>query len=159
MKRSKNTFTSNKFYFRFIKNSFLIVALILFFIAVIGFFWPNLVIINDESVSTSGITVITCIGVLSLLLFFALKDKFAYAVIDPSKVIVISSKKRGRYSWSEVKIKQIQFLYPPLYKITLPDEKQLFFNSENKYVSFSFGLVIDLSEMGRLIKQKTSSPN
>ncbi len=159
MRRNKNTFASNKFYFRFIRNSFLIISLTFFFVAVVGLILPDLVVINDESISTSGVTVITCLGALSLLLFFALKDKFAYAVIDSSKVIVISSKKRGGYSWSEVRIKQIPFLYPPLYKIILPDEKTLFFNTENKYVSFSFGLVIDLSDMGKLIKQKTSSPN
>lgn len=154
MRRSRNTFASNKFYFRFIRNGFLIVSLTFFLVAAVGLTLPDLVVINDESISNQGIIVIACLGAISLCLFFILRNKFAYVVVDSSRVTVISPAKRGRFDWSEITIKQIPFVFPPLYKITMPDETTLFFNTENKYISFSFGAVLDLSEMGKLIKSK-----
>src|SRR5260221_291290 len=153
MKRT-NSFASNKFYFRFIRNAFLTVSLVLFLVAGLGVIFPDLVIINGESISIDGLITICCLGFLSLVLFILSRNKFAYAIIDSSSITIISPKKRGKFSWPEVTVRQVQFIFPPLYKITTPDQKTFFFNTENKYILFSFGVVIDISQMGELIKKK-----
>jgi hypothetical protein len=51
-------------------------------------------------------------------------------------------------------ISQIQFVYPPLYKIKIKDSDSiLWFNTEAKYFNIA-GFVTDISDMGELIKKK-----
>ena len=49
---------------------------------------------------------------------------------------------------------QFQFVFPPLYKLTIKDnEKTVWFNTEPNYTSIG-GYSTDNSEMGNLIKKK-----
>jgi hypothetical protein len=157
MKPIKKSLASNKFYYRFFRATFLIVALTLFLVAALGVLFPELVIVNDETVTSNGIIVIVCLAVVFLILYFLIRNKFAYVILTGKNVFLINPIKRGRYTWEEVGIKQVPFIFPPLYKITLPDQTTFLFNTENKYVFFSVGIVLDLSEMGELIKSKIKS--
>ncbi len=73
---------------------------------------------------------------------------------DRCTLLVINSTTKERLTWHDVQIQQIPFVFPPLYTITLPSGSTYWFNTENKYTFFSFGPVVDLSGMGRLIRQK-----
>ncbi len=157
MRQSKRSFASNKFYYRFFRSTFLIVGATLTLVALLGIAFPELVIINNEQVTINGVIIISCLAAVFLILHLLIRNRFAYAVLTQNTIILINPKKRIRCSWNQVVIKQLPFIFPPLYKITLPDGTNFLFNTGNKYLFISVGIIIDLSEMGEFIKLKTKS--
>ncbi|EIM72286.1 hypothetical protein A3SI_19912 [Nitritalea halalkaliphila LW7] len=68
-----------------------------------------------------------------------------------------SSKINRKLDWEEVRsIKLIPFIFPPLYKVSLNND-YFFFNTDDKYLFLSFGVIKDLSEMGQFITKKAKN--
>ncbi len=152
------SYYSNKFYYRLFRNVFLFVALVLLFSGTVGFFFPELVQVNDTSITMTGVIILYVLSCFSLLFHLLLKDKFVYVRVCSDGILVINSKIKKSYRWHEVDIKQIPFVFPPLYKLkTLGQESTLLFNTENKYILVSIGLVKDISQMGEFIRLRTKS--
>lgn len=150
-------YESNRAYFHIFKYSFLYISLILFSAAFTGYFWPNLVSINNSDISVTGTAVLLFLAIASLILFFIVKDRFAYIKVNSKVIHVTSSKINRKLDWEEVRsIKLIPFIFPPLYKVSLNNDYFLF-NTDDKYLFLSFGMIKDLSEMGQFITKKAKN--
>jgi len=148
---------SNRTYHYLFKYIFLIVGLLIMFVPVISFVFPDSVEINGETGSTDFITTIIMglLGLLSVLVFFIIKDKFAIVELKNQTIIIKQNGEEKTVNWLDVaSVSQIQFIQPPLYKLrTKNSEETVWFNTEPKYVSLN-GFTSDLSEMGELITKK-----
>lgn len=150
-------YESNRAYFHIFKYLFLYISLILFSAAFIGYFWPNLVSINNSDISVSETLVLMFLAIVSLILFFIVKDRFAYIKVNSNLIHMTSSKINRKLDWEEVKsLKLIPFIFPPLYKVSLKND-YFFFNTDDKYIFVSFGVIKDLSEMGKFIAKRAKN--
>jgi hypothetical protein len=126
-------------------------------IPVISFVFPNSVEINGETGSTDSFTTIIMglIGLILVLVFFVIKDKFAIVELRNQTITIKQNGEERTLNWLDVvSVSQIQFIQPPLYKLKTKDsEETIWFNTEPKFVSIN-GFTSDLSEMGDLIAKK-----
>lgn len=148
---------SNRLYHYLFKYVFLIAGLSIMIIPVISFVFPDNVEINGETGSTDSITtfIMGLIGLLLVLVFFVIKDKFAIVELRNQTITIKQNGEERTLNWLEVdSVSQIQFIQPPLYKLkTKESEETIWFNTEPKFVSIN-GFTSDLSEMGDLIAKK-----
>jgi len=150
-------YESNRTYFHIFKYLFFYIFLTLLAIALLGYFWPNLVSINNSDISVTGTVVLLFLSIISLIAFLAIKDRFAHIKVNKKMIYVTSSKINKKFDWEEVKsIKLVPFIFPPLYKVSLKND-YFIFNTDNKYLFISFGVIKDLSEMGKFITKKAKN--
>lgn len=150
-------YESNRAYFHIFKYLFLYIFLILLSIALLGYFWPNLVSINNSDISVTATAVLLFLSIASLIVFLAIKDRFAHIKVNNKMIHVTSSKINKKFDWEEVKsINLVPFIFPPLYKVSLNND-YFFFNTDDKYLFLSFGMIKDLSEMGEFITKKAKN--
>jgi len=126
-------------------------------VPVISFVFPDSVEINGETGSTDSVTTVIMglIGLLLVLVFFVIKDKFAIVELRNQTITIKHNGEERTLNWLAVdSVSQIQFIQPPLYKLKTKDsEETIWFNTEPKFVSVN-GFTSDLSEMGDLITKK-----
>jgi hypothetical protein len=148
---------SNRTYHLLFKYVFLVVGLLLMIVSVISFVFPDSVEINGETGSTDSITTIIMglLGLIAILIFFAIKDKFAIVELKNQTITIKQNGEERTMNWLDVvSVSQIQFIQPPLYKLKTKDsDETIWFNTEPKYVSVN-EFTSDLSEMGELITKK-----
>ena len=123
----------------------------------LSFVFPDSVEINGETGSTDFTTtiVMALLGLLAILVFFVIKDKFAIVEIKNQTITIKQNGEERTVNWLDVvSVSQIQFIQPPLYKLKTKDsDETIWFNTEPHYVSIN-GFTSDLSEMGELITKK-----
>ena len=150
---------SNRFYYRLFKYGFLLLGIILLLTAVGSLIKLESITINGEhgTVDIYTTIVLFSLGILLILLFLLLKDKFVLVHLTNQTLKITHKRQETTCNWFEVEhLTQVQFIIPPLYKIKLKySNRSLLFNTDAKYFSFS-GFVRDLSEMGTLIRNKKS---
>ena len=126
-------------------------------VPVISFIFPDSVEINGETGSTDITTTIIMglIGLLAILIFFVIKDKFAIVELKNQTITIKQNGEERTVNWLDVvSVSQIQFIQPPLYRLQTKDsDETICFNTEPRYVSIN-GFTSDLSEMGELITKK-----
>ena len=126
-------------------------------VPLISFVLPESVEINGDTGSTELMTsiIFVFLGLVAILIFFAIKDKFAIVELKNQTVTIKQNGDERTVNWLDVvSISQIQFVQPPLYKLKIKDsEETIWFNTEPKYISIN-GFTSDISEMGDLIKKK-----
>jgi hypothetical protein len=126
-------------------------------VPVISFVFPDSVEINGETGSTDSFTTIIMglIGLILVLVFFVIKDKFAIVELRNQTITIKQNGEERTLNWLDVdSVLQIQFIQPPLYKLKTKDsEETIWFNTEPKFVSVN-GFTSGLSEMGDLITKK-----
>lgn len=148
---------SNKTYHYLFRYVFLIVGLLIMVVPVISFVFPDSVEINGETGSADFTTTIIMglLGLLSILVFFAIKDKFAIVELKNQTITIKQNGEERTVNWLDVvSVSQIQFIQPPLYKLRTKDtDETIWFNTEPQYISIN-GFTSDLSEMGDLITRK-----
>jgi hypothetical protein len=148
---------SNKKYHFAFKFAFLIFGLLTWTIPIFSWIAPNHTEINGENGSIDFVTtVILClIGLIFILLFFAVKDKFAIVEIGNQDVKIIIGYEVKSVGWFDIdSLKQIQFVFPPLYSLKIKDsDETIWFTTEARFISIN-GFIIDNSEMGELITKK-----
>lgn len=122
-----------------------------------SWFFPELFWVNGEKMEQSIVTTLVfgMIGIVSFLIFIAIKDKFVIVKLGGQNVTIKNGENERKINWMEVEsLSLIQFVYPPLYKLKVKgDEKVYWFNTENEFIKAS-GFVKDLSDMGDLIQKK-----
>jgi hypothetical protein len=148
---------SNKKYHFAFKFAFLIVGLLTWTVPIFSWMAPTQVEISGEIGSTDFVTtiIIGLIGLVFILLFFAVKDKFAIVELGNQNVKIINGGEEKSVGWFDIdSLKQIQFVSPPLYSLKIKDSDEIiWFNTEARFISIS-GFTIDTSDMGELIKKK-----
>jgi len=148
---------SNKKYHFVFKFAFLIVGLLTWTIPIFSWIAPNYTEISGEIGSTDFVTsaIIGLIGLVFILLFFAVKDKFAIVELGNQNVKIINGDEEKSVGWFDIdSLKQIQFVFPPLYSLKIKDsDETIWFNTEARFISIN-GFTIDTSDMGELIKKK-----
>jgi hypothetical protein len=149
---------SNSNYHLFFKYVLLLVGLLLISIPVIWYVFPEQVEINGEvgaSQPLAAIVIMELLGVLSIIVFFLVKDKFAIVELSNQTITIRKEGEERTVNWVDVDfITQIQFVQPPLYKLRIRGEEEtIWFNTHPIYVSVG-GFTSDLSEMGSFIKKK-----
>lgn len=148
---------SNRPYHYLFKYLFLVAGLLVMIVPVISFVFPDSVEINGETGSTDSFTTIIMglIGLILVLVFLAIKDKFAIVELRNQTIKIKQNGEERTLNWLDVdSVSQIQFIQPPLYKLKTKDsDETIWFNTEPKFVSIN-GFTSDLSEMGDLITKK-----
>jgi hypothetical protein len=148
---------SNRTYHYLFKYVFLFVGLLIMIVPVISYFFPDSVEINGETGTTDLTTtaIFGLLGLIAILIFFAIKDKFAIVELKNQTIIIKQNGEERAVNWLDVtSVSQIQFVQPPLYKLKTKDnDETIWFNTEPRFVSVN-GFTSDLSEMGDLIKKK-----
>ena len=148
---------SNKTYHYLFKYAFLFVGLLIMIVPIISFVFPDSVEINGETGSTNFTTtmIFVLLGLIALLIFFIIKDKFAIVELKNQTITIKQNGDERIVSWLDVvSVSQIQFVQPPLYKLRTKDnDDTIWFNTEPRYISVN-GFTSDLSEMGDLITRK-----
>jgi hypothetical protein len=126
-------------------------------VPVLSYLFPDSVEINGETGSVDLISTVIfgLFGLIAILVCFAIKDKFAIVELKNQTLIIRQNGVEMIVNWLDVtSISQIQFVQPPLYKLTTKgNDESIWFNTEPKFISIN-GFTSDLSEMGELIKKK-----
>jgi hypothetical protein len=148
---------SNRIYHYFFKHVFLLVGLLIMIVPPISFIFPDSVEINGETGSVDSFTTIIMelIGLIAVVVFFVIKDKFAIVELKNQTITIKQNGEERTVNWLDVvSVSQIQFIQPPLYKLKTKDSVEtIWFNTEPKFISVN-GFTSDLSKMGELIKKK-----
>jgi hypothetical protein len=99
--------------------------------------------------------IIGLIGFVFILLFVAIKDKFAMVELENQTIKITNNEEEKSVEWYDIdSLKQMQFIFPPLYSLKIKDsDETIWFNTEARYISIN-GFTIDTSNMGELIKKK-----
>jgi hypothetical protein len=107
------------------------------------------------SVDLYSVALSFLIGCALFIFFLLLKDKFVILELTGQKIKIKKGKTTIETSWIDVEsISQIQFVQPPIYRLTLKNmDGYILFNTNAFYASFN-GFTTDLSDMGSLIKKK-----
>jgi len=124
-------------------------------VPLISFAFPEAVQLNGETGAMSPLTFIVfgIIGVILIVLFFSIKDKFAVVEIGNQIITIKHNGDVKTFQWLEIEsISQFQFIFPPLYSLKIKDQT-IWFNTEPKFISVG-GYTTDNSEMGNLIRKK-----
>jgi hypothetical protein len=126
-------------------------------VSIISWIAPELITMNGEKGSKDIVTslILGLFGILLMLIFLLLKDRFAILEIGNQKIKINHKGQEKVIDWLEVaEVDQMQGVYPPLYKIKTKEfDRTLWFNTEVKYLSIC-GSFKDKSEMGDLIQKK-----
>lgn len=148
---------SNKFYHYVFKFSFLAIAVIVGIVTIQSWLYPESVTVNGEPGTRDPFEslIFSLISVAAFLIFLLLKDKFAIVKLGGQNITIQNKRQHKHLPWQDVEeIKQIGFIYPPLYKLKTKDSPESYwFNTEPTYLNVG-GFVTDLSDMGQLIKKK-----
>ena len=148
---------SNNLYHKTLRYLFLGLGIIMLITSTLSWFFPELFWVNGEKMEQSIVTTLVfgMIGIVSFLIFIAIKDKFVIVKLGGQNVTIKNGENERKINWMEVEsLSLIQFVYPPLYKLKVKgDEKVYWFNTENEFIKAS-GFVKDLSDMGDLIQKK-----
>jgi len=148
---------SNKKYHFAFKFAFLILGFLTWTILIFSWIAPTQIEINGEIGPTDFLTtvIIVLIGLVFILLFFAIKDKFAIVELGNQNVRIKIGDEEKLVGWYDIdSLKQIQFVSPPLYSLKIKhSDETIWFNTEARFISIS-GFTIDTSAMGELIKKK-----
>jgi hypothetical protein len=121
-------------------------------VPLISFAFPEAVQLNGETGAMSPLEFIVSgiIGVILIVLFFLIKDKFAVVEIGNQTITIKHNGDVKTFQWLEIEsISQFQFIFPPLYSLKIKDQT-IWFNTEPKFISVGG----DTSEMGNLIRKK-----
>jgi len=153
---NNSTYSSDKLYYQVFRYSFLFIAFVIFLVGLLGFFAPHLVSFNKNYISIDQAMVMMSISIIPLIIFLLIHSKFVTITIDENSIIIDNYNKKCK--WNEVTINQIPFVFPPLYKLKVNEQKGFYlFNTENKYLWVSIGIIKDISSMGNLIKKTKSN--
>lgn len=93
-------------------------------------------------------------GMILILLFFIIHDKFKRVAIGKNKIIVIDGARNLRFAWPEVKSLTIIPFFN-VYKLKLKGKRDFiyFFPSDN--IDPAFGLLAkDTSKMGNIVEKR-----
>ncbi|WP_192347369.1 hypothetical protein [Algoriphagus sp. Y33] len=146
---------SNKTYHLLFKYGLLGIGLLVIFVPLLSFVFPSAVELNGEAGVMSPITtsVFGIIGVILIVLFFSIKEKFAVVEVGNQTITIKQNGEEKIFEWLAIdSISQFHFIFPPLYSLKIKD-KTVWFNTEPKYTSVG-GYTTDHSEMGNLIRKK-----
>lgn len=120
---------------------------------IIGYFAPYLISYNKSDISINQAMNMILISIIPLILFFLMQSRFVSVTVDNDHIKIDNYNEM--YKWSEVTISQISFIFPPLYKLRIDNKKGFqLFNTDNKYLWVSVGIIKDVSSMGEFIKKK-----
>ena len=148
---------SNKKYHFVFKFVFLFVGLLTWTIPIFSWIAPKYAKINGEIGSVDFVTtvIIGLVGLVFILLFFTIKDKFAIVELGNQNIKITNGNEEKSVEWLDIEsLKQIQFVFPPLYSLKIKDsDETIWFNTEVRYISIN-GFTIDTSDMGELINKK-----
>lgn len=126
-------------------------------VIILSWLHPASVNVNGESgaIDPFELLVLSSISLATFLIFLLVKDKFAIVKLGGQNVTIKHQGQQRQVSWQDVEqVKQIGFIFPPLYKLKLKDlSESYWFNTEPIYLNVS-GFVTDMSDMGQLIKKK-----
>src|SRR6218665_1413944 len=148
---------SSKIYYYAFKYVLILVGAVLAMMSVISWIAPQKLIVNNQP-GTQDITTTAVLGllaILAILIFVLIKDRFAIVELGNQNIKIKTGTDIKTVSWLDVeKIDLIQFVYPPLYSLTIKDSNEaIWFNTLPQYFSIN-GFILDNSEMGDLIKKK-----
>jgi hypothetical protein len=119
---------------------------------IVGFFFPKMIIVNNEHISIDQCLNFILASTVPAAIFFLLKDKFRIVTLNQIEIRI--SEVDVLLNWNEVEIRKIPLIIPPLYKIrVLESGKYYLFNTEPEYIWTTFGIVVDISSMGSLIRK------
>lgn len=141
--------SSKKYYFVF-KYLFLALSCIMFIIYIL--ISQAIIEFNKEDVILYEAIVIF-VFLLSLILYYLLKDKFSIVELSNEKVLIKKAGRTKTYNWEEIRsIKHLQFITPPLYKLELKNTKSfVLFSTGANYISVN-GVIKDLSPVKDYLK-------
>jgi hypothetical protein len=148
---------SNRIYYYFFKYVFLVAGLLIAAVPTISFVFEGRIEINGEvgSIDWTTAVIMLLLGLIAVLVFFLIKDKFAIVVLENQTITIKQNGEERTIDWLDVmSVSQFQFVQPPLYALKTKDSDQtIWFNTEPKYISIN-GLTSDISAMGKLITKK-----
>lgn len=146
-------YSSNKLYNQFFRYLFLFISIVILLVGMIGYFAPHLVSFNQKEITSSQAINMMLISIMPLTPFFLIQHKVVSITVDKDYLSIDGRKEK--HKWNEVVINQIHFVFPPLYKLKINDRKGFFlFNTDNKFLWVSIGIIKDLSPMGEFLKKK-----
>lgn len=150
---------SNRTYTIVFKYSFFGLTMMSISFGLLSYFIPNMVTINGQKrqLDETDLLISLIVGLISLVIFFAIKHKFAQVDLAGNKVTIDNSYEIIEVSWTDVEfVKRIPFIKPPLYRIKVKNmNKTYLFTTQPKF--FRVGnSVVDTSEMGNRISKMKS---
>lgn len=145
---------SNKAYTYMLKYSLLVLAVFLISMGLIGYNFPDVITINNETrkLTESEMLTMVTIGLIFLLLFFVLYNRFVMVDLGGNKVTINDFHQEIESKWIDVKfISKVPFVKPPLYRIKLKGtNKTYLFTTQPNF--FRIGnSSLDTSDMGHRI--------
>jgi len=149
---------SNRAYTLIFKYSFFGISIMSISFGILGYLIPNMVKINGQrgQLDETELLIFLIIGLISLVIFFAIKHKFVLVDLAGNKITIIKNHERIEAKWTDVKfVKKIPSIKPPLYRIKLKniDKTYLFTTQPNFKIIRIVGTIFDDSEMGNRISK------
>src|SRR5688572_26399308 len=137
---------SNKTYHYLFKYSFLIFGVLVLTTSIVSWFSPESITVNGRPGARDIMTttIFALVGIVLVLLFIVVKDKFAVEVLRGQSITILQSNEEKVINWIDIEeISQIQFVHPPLYKMKIKDDDStIWFNTQANYTSIG-GFVND----------------
>ena len=147
---------SNRTYTIIFKYSFFGLTMMSISFGLLSYFIPNMVTINGQKrqLNETELLIFLIVGLISLVIFFAIKHKFVLVDLAGNKVSINNFHEVIESKWTDVDfVKMIPFIKPPLYRIKLKNlNKTYLFTTQPKYFRIGSS-VVDRSEMGKCISK------
>jgi hypothetical protein len=148
---------SDRIHTLLIKYIFLLAGSVIALTGLAGFLIPNSISVNgvNRPLSVNELVISLLIGAVLFVIHILWTRKVAKVKINQNKILIDDFKNEFEINWTDVEsLIRYQYVYPPLYKITIKQEKGSYlFITKPTYISVS-GFIADLSDMGNLIKKK-----
>ena len=130
----------------------------------LGYFNSNILTINGQrrQLDETELLISLIVGLISLVIFFAIKHKFVIVDLDGNKVTIKRSDEIITVNWTDVKfVNKIPFIKPPLYRVRLKntDKTYLFTTQPNLKLVRIGSSLFDNSEMGNQISKMKKELN
>lgn len=149
-------YSSNKLYNQFFRYLFLIIFAVILITGLVGYHAPYLVSFNQKEISIDQAINMMLISIIPLIPFILIQNKVVSVTVDKDYLSINNFDEK--YTWDEIAVSQIPFVFPPLYKLKINKKKGFFlFNTDNQFVWVSVGIIKDLSSMGQFIRNKAKN--
>jgi hypothetical protein len=148
---------SHSGYTFFFKHIFLLIALVIGLVGVMGYLIPESVTVNGEpsNFDIYDYVIIGGITILSIILQLLFGPHFVSVKLGGQNITILDHEPEEVINWMNVEsMSKFLIIFPPLYKLKIKNEEGYYlFTTKPTYIDTGIGTV-DLSSMGSLIKRK-----
>ncbi len=148
---------SDPLYTSFFKYIFLLVALLIGIFGITNHLFPQMSTTQEVlfDFDLFDYFLLVAAGLLAWLLHLIFSSRIVQVRLGAQRISILNPDQEITFSWLQVEsLAKVCFVTPPLYTLRIKNKAGFYlFTTQNKYIQSGFG-VVDLSEMGALIKKK-----